>query len=157
MQGRPLYESSSISDIVHVFSQFIFLHVSLYVVPPSLLCCTNGPSRNLRLPHHKVPRRLHHLRPPSKRLAPHHTAQHVTRRPRHTINQSMLRSTSASSPPETSSLSDFAQMWLGSRYIHQFVFYLYRKAIVVISLQIETVCGQPPSSSYPTLYFLESS
>ena len=53
------------------------------------MCCTNGPSRNLRLPHHKVPRRLHHLRPPSKRLAPHHTTQHVTRRPRHTINQSI--------------------------------------------------------------------
>ena len=54
------------------------------------MCCTNSPSRNLRLPHHKVPRRLHHLKPPSKRLAPHHTAQHVTRRPRHTINQSTI-------------------------------------------------------------------
>ena len=51
------------------------------------VCCTNGPSRNLRLPHHKVPRRPHYLRPSSKRLAPHYSAQLMTRRPRHTINQ----------------------------------------------------------------------
>ena len=54
-------------------------------------CAVNGPSRNLRLPHHKVPRIPHYLRPSSKRLAPHYSAQLMTRRPRHTINQKAMR------------------------------------------------------------------
>ena len=44
VQGRPVFESSSIFGIVPCFSQSVFLHVSLYVVPLSLSWSASAPS-----------------------------------------------------------------------------------------------------------------
>ena len=48
VQGRPVFYHPIFSILGYVFSQLVFLHVSLYVVPPSLFRSDSAPApRNL--------------------------------------------------------------------------------------------------------------